>query len=732
MFTQNLVIVTKLLIILKIPYIAETGSMRVQRLHLTALMSVIRKSLWLPLLVLPGTISTAYASINTDLLSLISSQTNPQDLRLIDQRKQYKQAQKAYKKRHYKQFRKLTAQLSDYPLYPYLEYKALIRNPTALSNKQIQQFLQTNDETVIGDRFRGKLIKHAARSHNWQRLIDVYRPNYGINAQCHYLNALLHTNQSAIAYPKIENLWLSASSRPKTCDAIFNQWQKAGYKTAEIIWQRFKLAMSVNNQRLARYLLKSMPAKDAVIARKWLQIHKNPQLVTSPEMLNIQHADKTSILQHGLKRLSYKDITLAMSAYHQLASYPFTTQQKAELTRHFGLRLAREHMPDAGLWLARIPASHVDRTVKEWIIRTAIRQGDWNRVLEGINQLSIEKQANYRWQFWWAYANEQTGNTDDATGIYQYLANKRSYYGFLAADHLNLPYAFEDIPVEPTSEAMNEVFQRPETIRARELYIMGDLLPARREWHKLIQHINNEQRLAASKIAQAWNWHDRAIITMGKTRYRDDIELRFPMHLNSKVFAWSSQRNIDPAWTYAIIRRESAFMLDARSSVGAMGLMQLMPNTARQVARQLKIRYRGKYSLLSSGTNISLGTGYLERMLNKLDSQQVLATAAYNAGPHRVEKWLPEHHKMNAIRWIETIPFTETREYVSNVLAYMAIYEHRMNRQVTRLSQRMPLVPAKNPLLVIPGAVITDATTTPVEPAQNPIPITAKPVNDPI
>jgi len=684
------------------------------------LLSVIRNSLWLPLLVLPGLFSTSYASVNLDLLNLSTSQTSQHNSKLAQQRKLYKQAQQAYKKRHYRHFRKLSAKLKDYPLHPYLEYKALMYKPAALSSNQIHRFLHDNDGTVIGNRFRSKLIKHAARTQNWQRLIDIYQPGYGSSAQCHYLNALLKTGQKSIAYPKVENLWLSAHSLPKSCDTVFSQWTKDGNKKPQIIWQRFTLAMSVNNRKLAAYLIRSMPDKDAVIAKKWLKIHKKPQLVNSTEMLNIQHPDKSAILQHGLKRLSYRDITQALSIFHQLKTHAFSEQQNAELVRHFALRLAREHMPDAGLWLERIPESHADKDVKQWRIRNAIRQGDWEQVINSIAKLDTDKQTDYRWQYWWAYANEQLGNTHDATGIYQYLANKRSYYGFLSADHLDQPYAFHDIPVEPTIEAMNFVFQQPEALRAREFYFMGEIIPARREWHKLISNIDNEQRLAASKIAQAWNWHDRAIITMGKTRYRDDIELRFPLHLDNKVFSWSNQRKIDPVWTYAIIRRESAFMSDARSSVGAMGLMQLMPNTARYIARHLKVRYRGRNSLLASNTNIKLGTGYLKRMLNKLDSQQVLATAAYNAGPHRVEKWLPERHKMDAIRWIETIPFTETREYVSNVLAYMAIYEHRMDKKITRLSHRMPPVPAKNPQL--PSA-ITDATppadTTP--PANQPL-----------
>jgi len=665
-------------------------------------MTALYKSLWLPLLVLPGLTTNAYAESSASPLSPISlvAQNFQQNLILAEQRKRFKQAEQAYAKGHFKKFKSLSASLDGYPLQPYLEYKSLTRRPSSLNAQQISAFLQSNESTVIGDRFRLKMVKHAATTQNWQALLDIYQPGYGVTIECHYLRALIKTGQSSIAYPAISNLWLSSNIQPKSCNSPFKYWESAGFKTPELVWQRFKMAMSAKNLRLARYLVKSMPLQDAIAAKTWLKVHKKPELITSKAILKLRHPELNAILLHGLKRMSYKDINTAVATYQQLETHPFTAQQTAELTRHIGLRLAREHMPDANRWLSRVPLSHTNTAVKEWRIRTAIRQADWTYVLKSIAGLSLDEKSNYRWQYWWAYANEQLGNTNDALGIYQYLANKRSYYGFLAADHLNLNYAFEDKPVEPTFDIMKQVRQQPEAIRAREFYLMGQFVPARREWQRLINKIDDEQKLAASKIAQSWNWHDRAIFTMGRTRYRDDIELRFPLPLNNKVHNWSNKHNIEPAWTYAIIRRESAFVQDARSSVGAMGLMQLMPSTARHVARQLKIRYRGRHSLLASNINIRLGTGYLEAMLEKLDSQHVLATAAYNAGPHRVEKWLPEHQKMDAIRWIETIPFTETREYVSNVLAYMVIYEHRMDSKITRLSHRMPEVPARNPQLI--------------------------------
>lgn len=639
--------------------------------------------------------SLASESTATDPAALLTSFANHQTPQLIAQRELYRQAQQAAKQRNYGKLQQLTQQLDGYPLAPYLQYKLLVGQLPTLNQQQIEPFLTRHADTVIGERFRQQLLVQASRSKQWQRVQDYYRADSGVSNECLYLDALIHTDKAQQAYPRIEQLWLSGHSQPDSCDPVFKAWEQAGHKTPALIWQRFKLAMASNNAGLARYLVRFMPASDVQMAEHWLKLHRQPQLLTQADPLDLRHPDRSTLLLHSLQRLSYQDIDLTIEHYRKYSDQ-LSTAQNAQMIRRIGLQLARDHMPGAAIWLSRVADSHVDQQVMEWRIRTSIRQGDWSMVLQAITLLPGEQQAEHRWQYWWAHASQQLGNHIDAQGIYQHLAGQRSYYGFLAADQLSLPYSFEDRPLTPDIERMQHILQQPETLRAREFYLMQQEVAARREWHQLIQRLDNEEKLAASKLAQLWRWHDRAIVTMGRTRYRDDIELRFPLHHQDNVHNWSEQHNIEPAWTYAIIRRESAFMQDVRSPVGAVGLMQLMPSTARQVARQMKIPYRGYYSLIGSDTNIRLGTGYLERMLNRLQSQHVLATAAYNAGPSRVSRWLPEHQQMDAIRWIETIPFTETREYVSNVLAYMAIYEHRMQREITPLSQRMPPVPARN------------------------------------
>jgi soluble lytic murein transglycosylase len=637
-----------------------------------------------------NTINTAAPSTQTSTIFLDSE-------KLTEQRQLYKKAERAFKLHRYSQFKQLKKQLKDYPLYSYLEYKDLARKIGLLDKQQFGEFLEQNDDSIIANRLRRKLIKYYARHQRWSDLIAVYTPQQSTTLQCKYLQALINTGEKSQAFAHVEKLWLTSKSQPRSCDSVFKTWEQAGHRTDQLTWKRIQLAMAKNRTRLARYLAKTLPTPDRRLVNSWIKVHRKPQLLSKLSLLKKNHPMASAIRTHAIKRMSRKDPQQATVLWQKMqAIYSFSEAETNTVYKAIGLSMARSHHPDANIWLSQLDNEHSSKYIREWGIRSAIRQSDWQQTASAIEKLPLQEQSSLRWQFWWAYANEQIGNTIDANGIYHYLAGRRSYYGFLAADRLELPYVFEDHPVKLEEKELASIKQYPEVQRASELLKLNNILDARREWFKLTSSISNRQKLAASKLAQQWNWHDRAIYTMGKTDYRDDITLRFPLPMKTKVESWSEKQSIEPAWTYAIIRRESAFMKDARSSVGAMGLMQLMPRTARQVARSMRTRYRGRNSLLATDTNLKLGTRYLGQMLKHLDSQHVLATAAYNAGPHRVKSWLPDTQPMEAIRWIETIPFSETREYVSNVLAYTIIYQHRMNDSYTRLSQRMPLVPAKN------------------------------------
>ena len=233
--------------------------------------------------------------------------------------------------------------------------------------------------------------------------------------------------------------------------------------------------------------------------------------------------------------------------------------------------------------------------------------------------------------------------------------------------------------------------------RARELYILGREPDADAEWRQTIQAFDRPALLQAAALAQRWDWHAQAIATISRAEYWDDLELRFPLAYRDGVVNQARASALDPAWVYAVIRQESGFRPDARSPVGALGLMQLMPATGRQIARELRDATDDP-PLLQPDANIRYGVHYLRRMLERLQNNPVLATAAYNAGPHKVAQWLPARAAVPADVWVETIPYRETRAYVQRVMEYAAIYQRRLGSPAPELTLGARMQP------VLPGS----------------------------
>ena len=304
-----------------------------------------------------------------------------------------------------------------------------------------------------------------------------------------------------------------------------------------------------------------------------------------------------------------------------------------------------------------------------------------------------EERDRERWRYWRARALEASGQVDEAQESFESLAERRDYYGFLAADRLGgASTASTIVPSTCRRNPASAWRQFPALRRALELLALGRRVDARREWRELIRRLDEEELVAASWLAGCRNWHGRAILTIARTPERDDLELRFPIDFHDAVGKAAARQALSPATVYAFIRKESAFMADARSPKGALGLMQIMPRTGRMLMRENGRRLERNSQLLAPELNVDLGTYYIRSLLSKSGESLVLAAASYNAGPHRVRSWLPEDGELEAAVWIDNIPFTETRRYVRRLLAYIAVYEHRLGQRPTRLSERMPPV----------------------------------------
>ncbi|MGB0734335.1 MAG: transglycosylase SLT domain-containing protein, partial [Pontibacterium sp.] len=313
---------------------------------------------------------------------------------------------------------------------------------------------------------------------------------------------------------------------------------------------------------------------------------------------------------------------------------------------------------------------------------------DWKAVIELIDALPSEEQSKEIWQYWSVIASYSLNPKNDtafktALGI---IAQERSYYGFLAAELLDQPFQLNRSSQGITPEALKLVSTIPGIIRARELYLLGMQTSANREWYTATDKMTPKGKVLTGYVALSWGWNTRAIIMAAQAKHWDELGLRFPRPYEPLFDTHAKNKEIDPVWAMAIARQESAFSPAARSHVGASGLMQLMPATAKNTAKKHKVKYTKQAQLSHPKTNITLGTAYLSDMYTRFNMNQAYASAAYNAGPHRVKRWLKDRGHLPLDIWIETIPFKETRRYVQNVLAYKVIYQRLANKPAYLLS----------------------------------------------
>ena len=627
---------------------------------------------------------------------------NFEDEKLTTQREIFLKAERALRKRRFTQFKKILPTLADYPLYPYLRYQHLKQRLGRVKQKELTQFFADYESQPVARMLRSKLLKHSARHGRWQRFLTFYTPQYNVKLQCHYLNALIRTGQAEAAYPKIQTLWLKGKSQPRACDRIFKHWRVAGKQTTELVWQRMELALGKRNRTLATYLVRSLPASDRKLARLWIKLHRKPAQLPryQARLVKNTHIMASKILANLTKRLASRNPQQAIELLFKAGMNNVIAQEDHfDVLQTLAISLSRKHRPGAEFWFSHIPDQYLSDVGREWRVRTALRESQWETALTAIDGLSPKQMKSDRWTFWRARTYEELGQLIPAMRQYTALAQRRSYYGFLAADRLGRAYTITDRPHVPTASELFLLGQREDVKRTHELLRLGRTIQARREWRHTTQSMTNDERIDASKLAQLWGWAGQSILTMASTTSRDDMDLRFPLLFQQQVLAHSEHESIDPAWTYGVIRRESAFVKDARSPVGAVGLMQLMPATAKWVSRRhSKVKYRGTSQLTHADTNLALGTRYLRMMLKRFGGQTVLATAAYNAGGHRIDRWLPSGNELDAQRWIENIPFKETREYVTSVLAFTVIYADRLGLDGQRLKERMPAIPARKAL----------------------------------
>ena len=589
-------------------------------------------------------------------------------------------------------------ELADYPLLPDLRAAWLRRRMGPATDQEMARFLNANASLGFTNGLRLSWARSMAARGEWARYLSVYETHLAAredtSLDCFALRARLALGPDDALADDALPYWLSAFSQPKECDPVFEYLEESGALTPERRRARIDLALEAGQLRLARYLARPLPATEQTRIERWARMQSDPaRELQKPGQF--RDDDSLRLAAYGLRRLARRDPVRAAQVLPEYETAGLSDARIQEIRRSIALTAARRFMPEARGLLAGTTGPDDEELVGQWRVRLALRDQDWTGALAAIDSLSESEAERENWRYWRAHSLARSDRGDEAAPAFEQLASTRDYYGFLAADQIDASYTMSHAPTPADEETILDLASRPAIIRCRELFLTGLNGRGRLEWTAAMAALDDAEKEQASILAHRWGWHSRAIRTASRYGLDDDLELRFPLPWQESFELFSERVSIEPTWAYGVARSESLFMPDVASSAGAIGLMQLMPATGKETARKNGISYQNRYSLMDPDKNIALGTSYLAEMLARFDNNRVLATAAYNAGPHRVERWLPANPGMPAAVWVESVPFRETRQYVRRVLAAETVFDWRMNGESERLSERMPAVPAK-------------------------------------
>ncbi len=591
-------------------------------------------------------------------------------------------------------WRKLAAGLESYPLYPYLQLAALQRRIADVQRPQAEKFLAAWPDSLPAQLWRDSFLKELARRGDWRGFLDLYTPDAtSTTLRCDAAHARIALEQSLDFHADVEPLWLSAQSLPDACDAAV-AWARTHAKlTPALIWQRIDLAAAAANAGVVDTLAALLDDDAQQQAQRIANAIRDPASALGQSATWPDDARARQAAAIAFERLARHNSDDAEARWTQLSPhFRFDAEQRDRILRTIAIYRASSYAPDALQRLAALPAAAADDSSREWRVRVALATQDWKSALAALDAMSDTQKADARWRYLRARVLVKLDRADAATPIFESVATQANFHGFLAADWLRQPYRICARQIESDAATDAALRSDPNLTRAFEFFAINRLPEARREWDFAMSRLNAEQRDQAAALASREGWYDRAVYTFNRGPDLQYYDLRFPLAQRQRIRADAHAAEIDPAWAYAIIRAESAWTSDARSGADAWGLMQLLPGTARRVAKMENVAFTGAAALFDPELNIRLGTRYLANMALRYDGSPWLATAAYNAGSDPVGRWINARDALDPDFFIETIPYKETREYVARVLAFSVIYDWRLHGKVLPLAARLPRI----------------------------------------
>ena len=584
------------------------------------------------------------------------------------------------------------ARLAGHLLEAYPAFWLLSGNLERSDTRDIQAFLDRYPASPLSESLRRDWLKLLGSNGSWELFRAEYPKVVGDDPEiaCYsFQERMLRGDPEAM--PEARGLFVSGREVPASCDPVFAKAVADKVITEAQIWDRLRILLAAGSVKDAKRTNQLLTRLAGIVEKSLDWANTDPHRFLAHERLG-QHPsrDAQELLVFAVERLARSKPDEAAERLEQIAPrLPIDAVKFA--WGQVALWGALAHQPRTLEWYAQSdPAILTDQQIS-WQARAAIRSGDWKAALVSIQALSPPEAREPGWRYWRARALRSLGETEAANGLLKGVAGQPNFYGLLAADELGIAVAPQWDGWRPAQADLDRIGAFEGIQRALELYRLGLDGEGLREWQWAIRGLDDKSLLAAAELARVANVTDRAINTAERTVQLHDFAQRYPTPHRETLDAAARQWDVDEALVYGLIRQESRFMPEARSRAGATGLMQLMPSTAKWVARQMPVtQYRPKMLTIPE-TNLQMGTYYFRRVLDDLGSP-VLATAAYNAGPGRARRWRDEHPLEGAI-YAETIPFNETRDYVKKVFTNTWYYRSRLSGKTVGMRELLGTVP---------------------------------------
>ncbi len=603
-------------------------------------------------------------------------------------------AREAFRSGNAKALEQLRARTAGHPLEAYPAYWHLSATIERAAPEDVRAFLARHADGPLADSLRRDWLKVLGNTGQW----DLFRAEHPAllsedpEVACHALQSrILRDDPEALKEARA--LFLAGREAPAACTAPFEAAQAQRLLGSPEIWERVRKLLAANALKDARRANAMLPAKEQFNEKALERASAEPSRYLAGEKSRIPTRATHELLLFAIARLARTkpDEAAVQLEGHAGVLGPDDTRYA---WGQVAFAAAQAHHPRALAWYELAAQGPLTDAQLAWKARAALRAGDWAAVRGAINLMSPEEARDPAWRYWLARGLAEGGAREAAAAILAPLAREPHFYGLLAAEDLGRGDRPDWTPNPPSEEDLARLRAIPAIQRAFALYRLELNPEAFREWVFGLRNMDDRGLLAASQLAAEAGLIDRSIGTADRTVVRHDFSRRYPTPHREALASAAQQFGVDEALMFGLIRQESRFNAEIKSRVGATGLMQLMPATARWVAKQIPVNAYRPALLTDPQTNVTMGTYYFRRVLSDL-GDPVLATAGYNAGPGRARRWQDTKPLEGAI-YAESIPFNETRDYVKKVMANTWYYRHRLTGQAASLRQLMGTVPGRD------------------------------------